>query len=204
MSEQLTAWHNLGSVSRLSVLVRAAVQNAARGLTDMIGRPIRTGTSQARVVHFDDMTVQVGDPESAMVGIYLLMEGNLSGQTILILSLASALNLADFVMDTPPGTATNLGDMERSALAEVGNLTVSYFLNAMATLTGKPLRPSPPAVMVDMLGAILNVVATRVGETSDDLLIIETVLQDPDGLMQARLWVLPDLTLQMLESAGIG
>jgi chemotaxis protein CheC len=127
-----------------------------------------------------------------MVGIYLLMQGDLNGQAIMIFPLDSALNLADLLLDAPPGTATSLGELERSALAEVGNLTVSYFLNAMSALTGKPLRPSPPAVMVDMLGAILDVVAVSAAATSDELLIVETMLQEPDGDVQGRFWVMPD------------
>ena len=191
MNEQLTPWHTVGSISQLATLVRAAVQNATRGLSDMVGCHIITGTSEARVVSFGEMA-DFGDPESAMVGIYLLMKGDLNGQAILIFPLASALNLADLLMDDPPGTATSLGEMERSALAELGNLTVSYFLNAMSALTGKPLRPSPPAVMVDMLGTIMAVIATSAAAVSDDLLIIETILQEPEGSVQGRFWVMPD------------
>lgn len=199
MNEQSTAWHDVGSVSQLATLVRAAVQNATRGLSDMVGYHIITGTSQARVVPFSEMVACVGDPESEMVGIYLLMKGDLSGQAILIFTLASALNLADALLDAPLGTSSSLGDLECSALAEAGNLTVSYFLNAMAALTGIPLRPSPPAVMVDMLGAILNVVITSLAATSDDLLMIETILQNPEGDFQGRFWVLPDLVSQITE-----
>ena len=199
MSKQLTSWHDPEAVSRLSSLVSAASQNAARGLSGMVGHTITTSDPRTKVVRFDDISTYIGNPESEMVGIYLLMEGDLSGQTILMLSLVSALNLADWLMDTPLGTSTSLGDLERSALAEVGNLTVSYFLNAVAALTGKPLRPSPPAVMVDMLGAILNVVVTPMAAMNDDMLIIETILQDPEGDVQAYFWVLPDLMTRITE-----
>ena len=37
MNEQLTPWHTVGSISQLATLVRAAVQNATRGLSDMVG-----------------------------------------------------------------------------------------------------------------------------------------------------------------------
>ena len=131
-----------------------------------------------------------------MVGVYLQMQGELGGQAMLIMTLSSALHLADLLMEQALGTATSLGDMESSALAEAGHLMVAYFLNAMAVLTGKPLRPSPPGVMVNMLGAIVSVLATCVGEESDELMIIETVLQDAEGLVKAHFWVLPDLASQ--------
>ncbi len=193
MDEQSVSWYN-GPLSRLVLQVSAGMENAARGLSGMLGRTITTGTSQARVVRFSDLYEDIGHPETGMVGIYLRMEGDLSGQAILILSVKSALDVADLLMEEPQGTSTELGELEVSALGEVGNLTVAYFLNAMSSLTGRDLRPSPPAVMVNMLGAILGVLATTAGMTGDELLIIETVIQDPqDKLVEAHFWVLPDL-----------
>lgn len=196
MNESSTSWYDVGSVSRVEIMVSAALLNAARGLSELLKRPITTGTVQARVVNLGEISTGVGHPESEMVGVYLQMQGNLSGQAMLMLPLSSALNLADLLMEETPGASTSLGEVERSALAEVGHLMVAYFLNAMAVLTGKPLRPSPPAVMVDMLGSILSVLATAVGVGSDELMIIETILQDTEGFIEARLWVLPDLASQ--------
>jgi chemotaxis protein CheC len=196
MSEQSTSWYDVGSVSRVEVMVSAALLNAARGLSELLERPVTTGTVQARVVDFGNLSEGIGHPESEMVGVYLQMQGDLGGQAMLIMTLSSALHLADLLMEQALGTATSLGDLESSALAEAGHLMVAYFLNAMAVLTGKPLLPSPPGVMVNMLGAIVSVLATCVGEESDELMIIETVLQDAAGLVKVHFWVLPDLASQ--------
>ncbi len=174
-------------------MVSAALLNAARGLSDLLERPITMGTVQARVVHFSELWTGIGHPESAMTGLYLQMKGDLAGQAMLILSLEDALHLTDLLMDQPLGSSTELAELEQSALAEAGHLMVAYFLNAMAVLTGRPMRPSPPAVMVDMLGSILDVLAASAGEGSDDLMIFETILQDAQGLAEIRFWVLPDL-----------
>jgi len=196
MNTQTVSWYEIGSVARVATQMSAAMQNAARGLSAMVRHPITTGTAEARMVRLDDIATCIGHPESETVGVYLLMHGELDGQAILILPLAQALNLVDLLMNLPPGTSSHLGDVERSALSEVGNLTVSYFLNAMAALTGRQLLPSPPAVIVDMLGTILNALALSVGALTDDMLVVETVLQDTHGLVEARLWVLPDLVAQ--------
>ena len=105
MSERVTSWLDVGSVYRLEPPVSAVVENAARGLSGPVGRTITTSTAQARVVGFNEVTDAVGDPESEMVGVYLSMEGNLSGQSILILPLESALNLADVLLFEPLGTS---------------------------------------------------------------------------------------------------
>lgn len=196
MNEKSISWHNVGSVSRVEIMVSAALLNAARGLSTLLGRDVTTGTVQARVVDLADISAGVGHPEDETVGIYLKMHGDLGGQALLILSLEDALNLTDILMEQGPGASTALNEIAQSALAETGHLMVAYFLNAMAVLTGEPLRPSPPAVIVDMLGSILNVIATAVGENSDKLMIIETILQDTQGLFQLRFWVLPDLFSQ--------
>jgi chemotaxis protein CheC len=196
MVKRATAWYEVGSVSRVEIMVSAALLNAARGLADFLERPITTGTVQARMVTFDKLFHEVGHPESETVAVYLKMQGELGGQAMLIMSTESALNLAALLMERAPGSSKELGELERSALAEVGHLMVAYFLNAMAVLTGRPQFPSPPAVMVDMLGSVMNILAASVGETSDALMIIETVLQDTEGMVTLRLWVLPDLAAQ--------
>ena len=73
-------------------------------------------------------------------------------------------------------------------------MAVSYFLNGVAKLADMPdlLRPSPPALMVNMLGAILDVIITPVAAVRDDLLIIETDFEDIKGTTRGRFWVLPD------------
>ncbi|MCP4543596.1 MAG: hypothetical protein GY832_41315 [Chloroflexi bacterium] len=196
MSEQVTSWHNVGSVSRVEIMVSAALLNSARGMAELLNRPVTTGTVQAKVLNFGEMSTSIGHPESETVSVYFKMQGDLGGQAMLILSLSSALNLADLLMGEMPGTSTILGELERSALAEAGHLMVAYFLNAMAVLTGRPLRPSPPAVMVDMLAAVLSVLAAAADVESNELMIIETILQDVEGLIEARFWVLPDLASQ--------
>ena len=201
MSEQLGVWNSLINGPRAQDALRTAMWRVACGLSNMVGRTVSNGEPRIETVPLADVPGRAGGPEAEMVGIYLLIERGLRGQAIVILPLANALGLADMLMGNPPGTATYLGQIERSALAEVGNMTLSYFLNAVAAHAGhvdELLRPSPPAVMVDMLGAILNVVVTPVAVVRDDLVIIETELNDARNTMQARFWVLPDPTIQGL------
>ncbi len=146
MSKSLSSWCNDIPESALGEVLQAAMHGAARGLSGLAGHPIHVTTLCLETVPVAQVATHAGDPETEVVGIYLMMEGDCSGQAILMLSLTSALNLADVLLNVPPGTSTHLGEMERSALAEVGNLMVSYFLNAVATFLKKPrqLQPSPP------------------------------------------------------------
>ncbi len=193
MNKQQTGWHSVGSISRVEIMVAAGVLNATRGLETFVGHPISMGTMQAKVVHFDDLSADFGDPMMEMVSVYLDIKGDMGGQVLLILPKTSALNLTDLLMELPPGTTTDLGNEERSALAELGDVMASYFLNAIAGLTGRPLLPSPPTVAVDMLANVLDVFIPK-SQRDSELMVMETLLNDSKGLVQARFWVLPNLT----------
>jgi chemotaxis protein CheC len=81
--------------------------------------------------------------------------------------------------------------MEISVLGEVGNVMGSFFLNVIANGTGITLQPSPPAVMMDMAGAILDVPLAQMLEHSDDTLIAETTFSTDDFVVNGKFLVVP-------------
>ena len=201
MSEQKALWNRLVSGLGSDSMLNTAMWRVAYGLSTMSGQTIRYSNPQVECVPIERVTAYVGNPEAERVGIYLVMSGGLCGQALLILPKISALRLADLLVGDPPGTAVELGAMERSALAEVGNLVVSAFLNTMAVHNPQSLgllRPSPPVVMVDMLGAILNVVITPVAAMRDDLLIIDTNFGNIEQTVQGHFWIIPDPAIRDL------
>ena len=97
-------------------------------------------------------------------------------------------------MEVPVGTTNELGSLERSALAEVGNLTAAFFLNAVASMTGISARPTPPAVMVDMIGAILDIIVAATGGISEEVITFQAMFSYADRSVDADFWVIPDPT----------
>ncbi|MFL5807626.1 MAG: chemotaxis protein CheC [Roseiflexaceae bacterium] len=195
MSEQISLWHQvLADVRPDSVLARA-IRRAGDGLSYMIGQPVAAGAPRLVTLSIGEMADYAGDPEAEIVGIYLLLGDDLPGQAILTLPLADALLLVDALLGEPTGITYDLGDIERSALCEVGNLMVAYFLNEIALIAQAPLRPSPPAVMVDMLGAILEVVASA-APLQGKLLIIESELAIGESALRLPFWILPEHALR--------
>jgi chemotaxis protein CheC len=194
MNEQTALWSDLVSHENSRNELYTAMQRAAIGLSDMVGRIVSNDTPRVDTVPVGQVVARAGDPEASMVGIYLLLEGGLNGQAILILSQTSALKVADLLMGERPGTTTRLGSAERSALAEACNVAISHFLNAVASRTEMKglLKPSKATVMEGKLHAMLDVIVAPMAAVRDDLLIIETVFQDTQNTVQGRLWILPD------------
>jgi chemotaxis protein CheC len=185
-------WSGLTPDSRLESLLQTAMEHAAHGLSDMVGRVITINVPKIETLPIGQIPAFMGGPEREIVGVYLLIEGDFTGQIILMLPLSEAHCLVDLLLNELPGTTTYLGEMERSALAEAGNLTTAYFLNEIAALTKISSRPSPPAVIVDMLGTIVDLVTTPIAMFNDTLLIAETVFQVSGQAVLAYFWVLPN------------
>jgi chemotaxis protein CheC len=178
-----------------SILINMANQgicNAARGISYMVGEDLAVTAPFVRQVPLAEITNLLGGPETEAVGIYLRAYGQMSGQLMLVVPYLKGLELADLIMGVPKGTTCHLGTLERSALAELGNLTGTYFLNALADLTGADTRPSPPAVIVDMVGAILDILLTSSEGLSETVPMIQANFLRSEQEVQASFWVIPD------------
>jgi chemotaxis protein CheC len=179
-------------IEQMQYIVEKGFANAAKGFSDMVGFELTVDNPEVKTVPLNDIPMLLGGPENDAVGIYLKIEGDMTGQIMLILPLERAMAIVDMLMEEPDGTTKELGSMERSALAEVGNLTGSFFLNAIAENTGLKLMPTPPAVMVDMIGAILSVVIATMDEVNDNVLMFQATYKLNNRLIDANFWIVPD------------
>lgn len=173
-------------------MAREGMGNAAVGLADMMGTTLTLTAPQVSLEAVSEIPEILGGPDNDAVGIYLQATGDFPGQILLVIPYANALELVDLLLGTPPGTTTELGNLERSALAEVGNLTGTFFLNAVASITGLDARPTPPAVMVDMVGAILDVIVANSGPLGDKVFMLRAGFTRDGQEVQANFWVVPD------------
>ena len=192
-------------IATLTEIATAGIENAAKGFSSLLGHTITVTPPNVRVVPLFDIPLLTGGPEKEAIGIYLRAEGDITGQIMLILPIQKAMELVDLLMDLDPGSTTTLGQLERSALGEVGNMTGAFFLNAVANLTNTSIRPTPPAVIVDMVGAILDIIIATTGGVSEYVLLMESNFMDGERKVETDFWVIPDsLTLHLLKIRGTG
>lgn len=184
-------------LDRFQILANMGAENVSEGLSGMINSRVKMTIPTISIVALNELAMRMGGPEKEVVGIYLMTMDDLPGHVMLVLDYDNALHLADMLLEQPEGTCTELDVLARSALAEVGNLTASFFINAMATATGLNIRPSPPAVMVDMLGAILDIIMVAVGSSRDDTILLETHFEEQATRqhIEVQFWVIPDSDL---------
>ncbi len=188
-------------VAYLELLAKEGIHNAARGFSGMLGQELTVSEPEVRMLPLFSISSIVGGPEDEVVGIYLRAEGDLATQFMMVIPIQKAMELVDLLMDQPVGSTESLGSLERSALAEVGNLTAAYFMNSIAAISGIALRPTPPAVMVDMVGAILDIIIATSGGISDSIMMLKTKFILGTREVGTDFWVIPDdKTIQLLSS----
>ncbi len=179
-------------MSMLHIIANEGINNAARGFSGLLGEKLIVNNPGVRMVELKEIPHILGGPENEAIGVYLRAEGEISGQIMLVIPYEKALELVDLLIGNPPGTSQSLGSMERSALAEVGNQTGTFFINSLSSLTGLDVRPSPPAVMVDMVGAILDIIVATTGGVSEHVLLMQANFELGDQNVETDFWVIPD------------
>ena len=78
----------------------------------------------------------------------------------------------------------------------MGNIMGSFFLNSLADATGLNLNPSPPAVMMDMVGAVLDVALGDIMQETDEALIVEATFGTSDRQINGTFLVMPSVSMQ--------
>lgn len=177
----------------LNTIASEGIKNAADGFSGMVGHKIEVSNPVLELVPLLTIPKAVGDPEDDAVGVYLRFEGDMAGQIMMVIPHEKALELADLLMGVPQGTTKHLGTLERSALGELGNLCGSFFLNSIAKTVGASFRPSPPAIMVDMVGAIIDIVVATVGGINEHVLLMHANFMDGTRFVETNFWVIPDM-----------
>ena len=174
-----------------AALVMQGSENAFAGLSQMVGQEIKANFFSIRQVPLSEIPDLVGGRESLAVAVYLAVNGCARGHVFLIYKPQTALELVDMLLGDPPGTAQRIDEMEESALAEMGNIMASFFLNVLADATNLDLKPSPPAVMMDMAGAILDVALADIMQESDTALAVEACFSTDSHNITGTFLVLP-------------
>ncbi len=156
--------------------------NAATALSQMTGRTVDIGVPEARIVPIYEIAEQYGSSEDLVCAVLIRTEGDLPCNFIFLIREEDSRGLADLLipMDISSMDEEMQAQMRESALSEVGNVVLGAFLNAISMLTGYVLPASVPSVAHDMLGAIMDVVASMFGILGDAALLVKTSLRVKD------------------------
>ena len=176
----------------LNATMARAAGSAAAALSEMAGRCIANGPVEVHLVPLQHLAMVAGDPERPVVAIHLGVQGCSPGHILVALSEKMACGLVDMLMAQPEGSTDALDDMGVSALAECGNVSGTFFLTALAESSQTTLAPTPPTVLYDMCGAILDTLAAELALLEhDEAMVIETQFTCDGQIVDAAFFMFP-------------
>lgn len=166
--------------------------NATTALAQMLGRKVDMKVPQVRLLDFNEVGAVMGGEEQIMAGIYLFVEGDITGSIMFLLREDAARELVSKLMGVPMRPEGQMTEMELSALNEIGNIITGAYLNSLSSLTNMKIFPSIPYLSIDMAGAILSVPAIEFGAIGDKILLIQSQFTD-EKVLDGYFILVPDV-----------
>ncbi len=199
---------NLGHVSEvyfdvLKEIGNIGAGNATTALAQLLQCKVDMKVPQVKLLQFKELGSLMGGEDQVMIGIYLAVEGDITGSIMFIMTNDTGKHLTEKLMGMK-SDSDQFNEMELSALREVGNIITGSYLNSLSMMTNLKIYPSVPELCIDMAGAILSVPAIEFGTIGDDILLIQTQFLDEIEL-NGYFILIPDLESyeKILSSLGI-
>ncbi len=178
--------------------------NATTAIANMLGMKIDMNVPNIRLIEVSDLGQAIGAEEEVVIGIFLEVQQDVEGSMMFMLDIPSARYLVNKLMMTDVSPEVPFGEMELSALKEIGNIIAGSYLSAMSSLTNLVIVPSIPYIAVDMAASILSVPAIEFGRFGDNALLIQTEIC-ADVAINGYFILMPeqDSYVKILSSLGI-
>ena len=184
--------------------------NATTALASLLNRKIDMSIPDVQIVQFNDIINILNGPESLVVGILVNMSGNLNGYILMILEAKDAFDMLSMMLGSEDElpiarVLSDMSEMELSALTEMANILVGAYLSAICSLTSLSVQPSVPQVAIDMVGAIISIVAIEYSQIGDSVLFLKTQFWDVDKAIAGHFFLIPDFESYkvLMKSLGI-
>lgn len=167
--------------------------NAATALSQMLGRTVRITLPEVRIMGYNGAIQWIGGPEAITAGVLVNISGQINGIMLSVQPLEFVNLVLGSMLDEKISDYGELGELERSALIEIGNIMISTFINALSGLAGMTVELTVPSLTVDMQGAILTVPMAEFGGQTDYLMTIGGNFVVDDRQVPCRLLLSPDI-----------
>jgi chemotaxis protein CheC len=178
-----------------------AMKRAGEAMGSMSGQIIEVQTPILRRCTAAEVLAIAGGPDALVLAVYVGIKGSLSGHSLLLFSPRDAHRLAQILLagllgpgELPmeeSGDVLVFDELELSALQEAGNVTISAFLNELGMHLHEPVHPTPPQVLIEMAGAVLDAVLLDLCSEVDQVLAAKTTFSEGGLAIDGTLLVLP-------------
>ena len=173
----------------LRELANIGTGHATTALSQMLsGRLFQLVVPDAKMLPFTEAAEYVGGLEQTVVGIFVVISGDVQGYMAFLMPLDSAKVLLKHLIGEE---FSEVNEMGRSALQEIGNIMVTSYLNALSKMTNLLMAPSVPAVAIDMAGAVWESVLAG-AQIKNEVTVIRTEFSADGEAIEGHIIFLPN------------
>ncbi|MCL2096328.1 MAG: chemotaxis protein CheC [Oscillospiraceae bacterium] len=167
--------------------------NAASSLAAMLNTQVDMNIPTVKILDVEELAVTIGGPETQVVGILFTLHEEFEGMMMFITQKQFAHLVLNVLMNRQFDKFEDLGEMDISAIKEVGNIMVSAYMGAISQMTNFKIALSPPSIAIDMAGALLNVPAVEIEKYGDKALFIQDGFINGENQVTSYLILIPEV-----------
>ncbi|BBJ27276.1 CheY-P phosphatase CheC [Athalassotoga saccharophila] len=155
--------------------------NAATSLSTMISKEVEIDVPTVKLVDLSEIYEYLKNPEEIVASTIVGIKGEAPGKMLMNFDSDSTKHLIELLTGQRPEDLTNMNEMERSVISEIGNIICSTYVISLSNFTSLFLETEVPILLVDMFAAIISETSIMASKEYDDVLMIETILKVHNG-----------------------
>jgi chemotaxis protein CheC len=172
--------------------------SAATALGTMLDVDLMNDVTSCNIMPLSQVPEWLGGAEKIVAGTYTQLCGSLKSGILVVLPSESAILLLKHLTKEQVDLS-NLNELQRSCLKEVGNICLCWYLIAVSKMVDIDMIPAPPDATVDLLGAVLDMPLAALGAKVDTVLAVHTCFKALDKEFEGYFLMLPeDQTLKII------
>ena len=166
--------------------------NAATALSQLLKKRINIVVPRILLLPIEQVPSAVGGNNNLVAGLVVRVLGDLPSTIVFIFSQRDALALASLMTGKPIADGRVIGDLERSALKEIGLILTNAYLVALGSFVGMGFVPTVPELIVDMAGAIIDYILIELSCKSEFALLIDSEFTEPTASIKGHFFIIPN------------
>lgn len=192
MSGELTADIDELQVDALKELGNVGASWASTALSKLARKEMLIDVTQCHVTPLSKMPHWFERSGDTVAIVTIDVNGDNRSHILMLFPKDVAIYLSDLLFGHEHDAARPIGDDDRDALVEMGDICIREYLNPISRFLAQDMMPTPPTVKIDMVGPEQLFPEWVLQAHSDHVVWIETNFVDPGKCFQGSILFLPD------------
>jgi chemotaxis protein CheC len=165
--------------------------SAATALSYLLDVELMNDVTTCNILPMANVPEFLGGADNIVAGTYTYLCGDLKSGILVVLPEKSAKILLHHLTKEKVDLSA-LTELQKSALKEVGNICLCWYLIAVSKMIDIDMIPAPPDATVDLLGAVLDIPLASLAQKVDTVLAVHTSFKALDSRFDGYFLMLPE------------